>query len=282
MNLIYQYWDGDIPPGAIISRKLMESYADKIGADYLFEHNTRWVTGYGRASHFYGHFKLVHDPAFDKYDNILFVDSDIYPVDGLSDNIFKDIKGDIGLCEETWQPQNRLKMNGHHISNIWDEKWCKAIHKKWKVTMPRTDEGLPKVFNAGLILYARSGIDKLRQSLVPVEKYIAYMKQEGLKSFYLDDQNYLHAMIFVCELDLCELSTDWNSLIHGYFRDGIKKRNRAVNDLRTPAAKFVHIQLSEADDFAEDVLYRITNQPAKEWAIPTLGYMEKWGITRTS
>jgi len=259
MNLIYQYWDGELPPGGEVSRKLFEAYADKIGADYLYEHNTKWVTGYGRGSHFYGHFKLVHDTAFDKYENILYVDMDIYPVDGLADNIFEDMHGDIGICEETWQPQNRLKMNGHHISNEWDEKWCKSIHKRWGVTLPRNDEGLPKVFNAGLILYTRAGIDKLRQSLVSVDDYIAYMKQEGFRFFYPDDQNYLLAMIFVCSLDMCELSTDWNSLVHGYWKDGMARKVKAVNDMRTPTSKLVHIQLTGADDFTEDALYRITN-----------------------
>lgn len=277
-NLIYQYWDGDIPLGAIVSRKLMESYADKIGVDYLFEHNPRWVTKYGKVSHFFGHFKLIYDKRFDQYENILYVDSDIYPVDGLSDNIFHDCDGDIGICEETWQPQYRLKMKGHHISNIWDEKWFKAIHKKWKVSLPRTDDGLPKVFNAGVILYTRSGINKLKQSLVSVDNYIAYMRNEGFRGFYISDQPYLHAMIFVCGLDICELSTDWNSLVHGYFTDGIKRKKKAVNDMRSPTTKFVHIQLSSADYFPECVLYNITNLPVKDWAIPTPGYMEEVGI----
>ena len=256
----------------------MKAYADRIGADYLFEHNTLWLTGYGRNSHLYGHFKLVYDDSFNEYENILYVDCDVYPVDGLSDNIFEDCTGDIGLCEETWQPQNRLRMNGHHISNAWDEVWLGAIRKKWKVDLPRTADGLPKVFNTGLILYTRNGIKKLKQSLVPIKEYIAYIDGAGLGSLYKCDQNYLHAMIFVCGLDLCELSTDWNSLVHGYFTDGARRRKKALNDLRTSSAKFVHIQLKQADDFAESVLYRITNLPPKEWAIPLHGYMREWGI----
>jgi hypothetical protein len=89
-------------------------------------------------------------------------------------------------------------------------------------------------------------------------------------------------MIFKCKLDLCELSTDWNSLVHGYFRDGPRRKKKALNDLRGPSAKFVHIQLPQADDFAEEVLFRITNLPANEWAIPALGYMEEWGIAHSS
>ena len=66
--------------------------------------------------------------------------------------------------------------------------------------------------------------------------------------------------------------------MHGYFSDGPGRKRKALNDLRTPSAKFVHIQLPQADDFAADVLARITNLPSKEWAIPVPGYMEEWGI----
>jgi len=275
MNLIYQYWDGKIPPGAHTSKRAMKAYAERIGADYLFEHDTKWVTGHGRASHFYGHFKLIHDDAFSKYDKILFADSDIYPVEGLTESIFDCPVADIGMCEETWQPQNRVKMNGHHISNANDEKWFKAIHRKWGVDLPRTEDGLPKVFNAGLILYTRAGLLKLKRLLPPIDDYILYMASKQLGPLYKTDQCYLHAMVFVCGLDMTELSTDWNSLIHGYYRDGVRKQSKALNDMRTSTTKLVHIQLPCADDWSSAVLSNITNKPKSEWDIPG-GYMGEW------
>jgi hypothetical protein len=99
-NLIYQYWDGEINDGAKYSAKLMKAYAEEIGAEYLFELNPKFRTDLGKYSPHYGQFKVVYDSKFKIYDNILFADTDIFPVEKLNKNIFSDFASEVGICTE--------------------------------------------------------------------------------------------------------------------------------------------------------------------------------------
>jgi len=49
--------------------------------------------------------------SFDDYDNILFCDTDVVPVDICNENIFDEFTGDLGICEEWMQPSLRTKHN---------------------------------------------------------------------------------------------------------------------------------------------------------------------------
>jgi hypothetical protein len=71
-------------------------------------------------------------------------------------------------------------------------------------------------------------------------------------------------MLQICELDYQEMDNGWNSYVH-YILD--ENDNRKINDTRDKGTKFVHIQLRGADNFNEDILYRITNKPVEEWKI---------------
>lgn len=262
-NLIYQYWDGEINDGAKYSAKLMKAYAEEIGAEYLFELNPKFRTDLGKYSPHYGQFKVVYDSKFKIYDNILFADTDIFPVEKLNKNIFSDFASEVGICTEPYQPKARLKMKGSINSNN-DERWAKAIEKKWNKKMPRCEDGLLKVYNSGVVLYSKNGIEKMKKKLVDFKKYVNYIKSCDLPVFYTCDQPYLHAMLQICELDYQEMDNGWNSYVH-YILD--ENYNRKINDTRDKGTKFVHIQLRGADNFNEDILYRITNKPVEEWKI---------------
>ena len=60
------------------------------------------------------------------------------------------------------------------------------------------------------------------------------------------------------------MENGWNSYIH-YILD--ENQNKKINDTRNKNTKFVHIQLRGADNFSEDVLWRITNRSIAEWGI---------------
>jgi hypothetical protein len=267
-NLIYQYWDGDVPPGCKTSSALMQQYATRIGADYLFEHNPQYITGLGKYSPHYGSFKPVFEKEFFHYDNILFCDSDIYPVDGLTESIFDGFDYDLGICTEPLQPTNRQKLRGHHISTVNDERWAKLIESTWNVTVPRNEQGLIKIYNSGVVLWSKKGAEKARQNLVPFQEYIAKINHAKLPGFYTSDQCYLHAMLEVAKFNYLELDKGWNSFVHYYF-DRLEHKGRPqfykLNDERTSDTKLVHIQLSGADNWDDKTLWRITNLPTEQW-----------------
>ena len=264
-NLIYQYWDGNLFPGVIAGSETMKKYSDRIGSDYLFEHNPKFVTNLGRYSPHYGSFKPIYDESFHEYDNVLFTDTDVFPVDGLEESIFDDFDADMGICTEPYQPKSRAESTGQ-ISGEMDEKWAVTIKSKWNVEMPRTKEGLLKVYNSGVVMYSNKGLLKAKEKFAPFLEYVTLIRSNKISNFYTADQNYVHAMLKVADMDYVELGIEWNSFMH-YTGSG---SNRPVNDMRVEKTKFVHVQLSCADHYDADTLWRITNLPVNEWNLPEL------------
>ncbi len=264
-NLIYQYWDGKPTQGVIAGTKAMKQYADRIGAEYLFELNPKFVTNLGTYSPHYGSFKPIYTESFYKYDNVLFTDTDVFPVDGLDESIFENFNADMGICTEPFQPKHRATLTGN-ICGAMDEKWAGAIKKQWDVKMPRTEEGLLKVYNSGVVMYSNKGLLRAKEKFAPFKEYVNLVNSNGISNFYTADQNYVHAMLKVADMNYVELGIEWNSFMH-YIGGG---SDRPVNDMRVENTKFVHVQLSCADHYDADTLWRITNLPVNEWKLPEL------------
>jgi len=272
-NLIYQYWDGDIPEQCRASVANMSAYAKRIGAEYLFEDNPRFVTDLGNPmNYFYGALKPIYDDRFLEYDNVLYVDTDVFTVSGLTESIFDGFDGQVGICTEPFQPEYR-KSSDKSIDNAWicgrmDELWASLVKERWGCDIPRTPEGLPMVYNAGVVLWSNSGLRHARKSFVPFREYIdliensELMQNQAVSSFYAHDQNYLHAMLCVSGIDYVELSNDWNAIVHFYTAGDNKD---AVDDPRTQDTKFVHIMLACADGFDMMMQWRIVNMPRSVW-----------------
>ncbi len=266
-NLIYQYWDGNILPGVVAGSENMKKYAKRIGADYLFEHNPRFVTNLGNYSPHYGSFKPIYTDSFHEYDNVLFTDTDVFAVNRLEEDIFCNFTAEMGICTEPFQPEQRKKIPGG-ISSEMDEKWAAIIEEKWNVVLPRTEAGLLKVYNSGVVMYSNKGLLAAKERFVPFREYVDLINSKKITNFYTADQNYVHAMLMVAKMDYVELNAGWNSFIHPYHVDSSKTTTK-INDSRTKNTKFVHIQLRSADHWDAETQYRITNLPQNEWNIKT-------------
>ena len=262
-NLIYQYWDGNLVPGIEASVSNIAQYAKRIGADHLFEKNPRFVTNLGSYSPHYGSFKPIYDESFHEYDNVLFLDADIFAVDGLSENIFEGFEHDIGICTEPLQPNLRKQAVGR-ITSASDELWASTVRKKWNVDMPRNEQGLLKVYNSGVVLYSNKGLLNAKKKFVPFKEYVNLIKAtRGLETFYTADQNYIHAMLEVANMDWVELDNEWNSLVH-WMRDP-KTGKKELHDPKTKNTKFVHIQAAGISNYDVETHWKITNLPKDKW-----------------
>lgn len=275
-NLIYQYWDGKVLPSARAGSDNMKAYAQKVGADYLFEDNPRFVTNLGSYSPHYGAFKPVFTEKFHEYDNILFTDTDVFAVERLEEDIFEGFNADVGICTEPLQPKIRAKKSSGVTTGTMDELWAQTIKTKWGVNMPRTPEGLLKVYNSGVVLYSNKGLLKAKENFVPFKNYVNLIKStKGLTPFYTCDQPYLHAMLKVANLEYIEMDNNWNSYITWVNHTNKIKR---VCDSRNENTKFVHIQMRGADKYDAEKLWRITNLPVEEWGKDAWGETFKRGI----
>lgn len=268
-NLILQVWVGPIRPGVQASVDNIKLYANAIGADHEFSLDpTTGMSLSGVSKGYYDWMNPIVDRKYDKYDNIAVIDCDVYTPDGMTENIFDVPYEDFGICTEPEQPKLRAQDPGGRIGQAADEKWATILKQRLGIALPRDDQGLLKVYNAGVVLFSRAGIEKARKRFLTYIDYINLIRSYGMDRFYWLDQNYFHAMM-VGYTNYTELNNDWNALIHYQGkRDDKKERpgyGRAINDPRTTTTKFAHVQLSEADHYDADKIWRIVNLPQEEW-----------------
>lgn len=266
-TLVYQYWDGPLRSGNESGSRMMEQYAKRIGADYKFELNPQWQKGLGKYTPYYGCFKPIFDEEMSQYDYVLFADTDVVPIDGLSESIFDQFIGtdvEIGICEEWNQPAQRAQNEGR-ISNKNDNIWCKMIEDKYPyVNLPRTKEGWPRVFNSGVVVYSKAGMDKFRETYVDFKEYIQWVLDSVGAGFYECDQPYLHAMLEIGKFNWIVMDYKWNSSVH---HQANGSGNHGINDLRKEDTNFVHLQLKGADWYDYDTTWRVTNLPVSQWGL---------------
>ena len=273
-NLIYQYWTvmpgKKMPQGVEVGKKFMSDYAKSIGADYKFNLNPKWANNKCSIPEYYNAFEPIYNPEFyEQYDNILFCDLDIIPVDNLNENIFEQDIEEIGICRE----KHKEKLRAASVSGInsrGDEIWASICKRVWKTDMPRNEENNLKIFNSGVVLYTQKGMQKAREGFVPFEEYITKISANHgtgrLNRFYSIDQNYLHAMLHIADINYTEMNEGWNSYVHYHGKAGITGV-RPVWDCRTDETKFVHVQLRNADNQNYEWHRTVANRPVSEWVL---------------
>ena len=180
----------------------------------------------------------IYDRALHAYDAVFYVDMDVIPVEGVSENVFDGIKGDLMLAEELDQPILRASMAGK-INSENDLGWASTIRQSYGSDVPRTVDGKPKVYNAGAVLLSGNGLAKLRLELPNILAYQVRMALRGLPRFYQLDQNYIGAFVSHKSIDFRQLDSKWNSQITSI---STQYGRRKLLDYRTPEICFIHMQ----------------------------------------
>ena len=264
-NLIYQYWKGPLKPGIKSSIKLMKAYAERISAEYRFDHNIEIASKTCNVPIYYEPANPLVDSSFDEYDNVALIDIDVFPVEGLEENLFEAHNGkDIGICTEPSQPYFRSIYNVAGITSVNDKRWCELIEKKWGIKYSYDKNNCPKVFNTGVMVFSKKGLQKAKDNWPSFQEYIDCIKENRLPRFYYLYLDYASAFIHHSDIEFEEMHNGWNSYMHKLG----SSPNAKVNDTRSEETKFVHIMFRTADDWPEDALWRITNKPIKEWKLP--------------
>ena len=275
-NLIYQYWDDSNPdcsgnnapgrvnlPGVNASKKSIKTYADRIGADHLFEYNPPYLHD-RRFAVYYGAFNPIWRDEFLEYDNVLFLDADIHAVDGLDESIFDGFDADIGLCTEPLQPKLRAATKVGMVNRHQNELWAGSCEERWGMTIPRTDDGLLEVYNGGVVLYSNEGMRNARKDFMPFEEYVDHVLSiKGCLPYFAADQEYLQVALHAARTNFVRLDNSWNVLVTLHERDD----KRVIFD-RTPDTKFVHpMGLVGVHHYSEEQLWKLTNLPVEEWGV---------------
>jgi hypothetical protein len=272
-NLIYQYWDGEVRPSAQYGSDCMKAYAEKIGADYIFDLNANFGKkfGLGRVTPYYGCFKPVFDDAFLEYDNVMFADTDIFPLDKCDENIFDTFTGELAMATEPLQTQYRfdpkLKKQCNKVTEL---TWSRLVTEKYGCEIPLDPDGRPKVYNSGVVLYSNAGLRKCREQFEPFLPYVEMVESDPScrGKVYGTDQGYLHAMACSMDIDFVELDNEWNRYITWCPYDNSNSFVRTAVDPRTKDTKMVHIQMRGADNQSNAWHHTIANKPKSDW--PTM------------
>ena len=262
-NLIYQYWKGPMKPGVAASTALMKAYADRIGAEYRFDHNITIAGHVVNVPIYYEPANPLISAEFDVYDNVALVDIDVYPVEGLDDSMFALLDGeDAGICTEPKQPYFRTIYNSGGINSAIDKQWADRCEKRWGVKYPTDELNRPEVFNTGVVVISKAGLQKMKKTWPSFQEYVDNM--QGFPRFYTLFQDYFSAFIHSSGFNLKRLPNEWNCYMH---KVGAHP-NAEIGDNRPPNAKLVHVMFRTADDWPDVALYQVTNKPVNEWQLP--------------
>ena len=262
-NLIYQYWQGPMKSGVVYSTELMKAYADRIGAEYRFDHNITIAGKVVNVPIYYEPANPLVSDEFDVYDNVALVDIDVYPVDGLTDSMFDLLDGeDAGICTEPKQPYFRTIYNSGGINSQIDKKWAELCSRVWGIEYPTDELARPEVFNTGVVVISKAGLQKMKNTWPKFQEYVNHMN--NFPRFYKLFQDYFSAFIHMPGFNLKRLPNEWNCYMHKVGAHPDAK----IGDNRPDNAKLVHIMFRTADDWPAAALYQITNKPVSEWKLP--------------
>lgn len=261
-NIIYQYWQGDLKPGVVYSTKLMKEYADRIGAEYRFDHNINIASKFVNVPIYYEPANPLVDSSFDEYDNVALVDIDVYPIDGLTENLFHLDGEDAGICTEPKQPYFRQIYNVAGITNENDHRWCKLLKRKFGIEYSFDQENRPMVYNTGVVVISKAGLQKMKMDWPSFQQYVNEM--DGFPKFYRLFQDYFSAMIHMPDFNFKAMDNGWNCYMH---KVG-SHPNATIGDNRGANPKLVHVMFRTADDWPEAALNDVVNKPVDSWKLP--------------
>lgn len=261
-NIIYQYWQGDLKPGVVYSTRLMKEYADRIGAEYRFDHNIQIASKTVNVPIYYEPANPLVDPSFDVYDNVALVDIDVYPTEGLTDDMFMLDGEDACICTEPKQPHFRQIYNVAGITNANDMNWTQHLKNVWNIEYSYDRENRPMVYNTGVVVISKNGLKKIKKEWPTFQQYVNQMN--AFPRFYKLFQDYFSAMIHYGDFVFARMPNSWNCYMH---KVG-SHPNATIGDNRGADPKLVHVMFRTADDWPESALNDVVNKPIAQWKLP--------------
>lgn len=206
-NLIYQTYvaEGETPKFAQISSKAFKEYAKLHEAEYRFNDKLTFETNLEK-QFFYERYRIIYDESFDVYDNILYVDSDVYPHD-TSANIFEIETCGLALMPETDEPRKNWtpSFNREAINDFWGY---------YNLEPEFFEDGQIRWYNSGVLLVTREMRKTMR------EKFISFHDiPEKISKKINFDEAWVGVNLTKTQLPVTHLDVTWNWT--GQIKDGI-------------------------------------------------------------
>lgn len=209
---------------AEISRKSFEMYAEHIGCQYMYSEE-KWLTrGHNHGvSPLYEILRIVYDPMFDQYDDILFTDIDI--VVNTKENIFDHQPEGCeisGVLESDVIIDRTMDSGGY---NSWDYDITAKQDFNEKFNMhdcpvvptlgyPTQRNSSIFIYNTGVLIWTKKARLKARKLFDPWQHWL-YPKIFDIKSMIHHmhincDQPFISAQLMKHNFDVGLLPQEWN------------------------------------------------------------------------
>jgi hypothetical protein len=229
MNLIFQYYFGEMTESAELSKQSFSRYANKIGATHHFSTNesfirnsvfhNEWATS---MRYFFEMLRVVYDPIYDEYDKVMYCDCDILAV--TDENIFDIFTGEVGgVVEGDAQTQNDRLGGNRNVNDklpLTNPKMKKELTRKFESTnMPMVESKppfslyehhMPFSINSGVVLWSKEGRIKARERFDRWEAFLYDSVKTNNMKGWMHDQLFITGQIPKHGLDFQPLHPEWN------------------------------------------------------------------------
>lgn len=196
---------------ADISRRSFEIYAEKIGSDYLFSTEQVVTKGHDNpTSYLFECLRVIYDESFDKYDKVLFLDTDI--VCNTFENIFEESDAEVfGVYES----DIRTDRDGGY--NTWDydsktyNNYCRKFNYHNCPIVPVLPPNHPSritIFNTGVLVWTREARIKARKCFDDWKSWL-YDTPEMHMSI-VNDQPFISSQLIKHDFDIESIDQKWN------------------------------------------------------------------------
>lgn len=195
-----------------ISRRSFEKYAELVGADYQFA-TDRYVSKDhdNYRAYFFEVLRIIYDPQFEQYDDILFTDCDV--VANTNENIFDLFDGEVAAVLESDHNKNTnfKRFNSKHFLN---KDFC-CIADKYKAfdapIVPTLPPNVPHKLiniNTGVMVWSKEARLKARKTF---DSWVEWLFHSPTEPLWLKlDQYFISAMLVKYDFDMQFLDTTWN------------------------------------------------------------------------
>lgn len=206
-NLIYQSYLTNKRPAEYVlkSSESIRSYSARYNTDYIFTRNTKQDINLNNRYHLYYNILDIMDPFYDQYDNILYIDCDVY-ADPTAGNMFNMVEP---LTDVVAVPENQ-PTGSHNIPGFWKDPHAKEFEEKYarfNCPTPYDSQGRVEQLNTGVIIFTKKGRIKMRETF---EDWKPWADDPNGDAVLNTDQPFICGMFVKHKFNVKRLGDEWN------------------------------------------------------------------------
>jgi hypothetical protein len=218
-NLVWQYFIGKKPPEYVsCSWDSFRRYAKRHNLEHITS-TDQYIQEYDKddenhklAIRYFEILRLIYDPQFDAYDNILYVDSDVIAVPD-APNIF-DIECKHVACWTERHSPGSIAGPGYRKGSDKYKQVEKAFREFNAPLIDSEMSGAPtRILNSGVIVFSKEARILARRTF---DDWILWFDRIWYPKWITLDQLYIAAMFNKYKFDVKEIDDKWNVTLEWY------------------------------------------------------------------